>query len=191
MPNTDIVNVLRRRRRANRAFTLVEVAFSLVVLAMMAFMVAACCPMITRVAASSNYYAQAAFIAQHKIEQIRSAQFTNAVTSSKFDDAGSPPDASNYTWLSANKIVDTGQTTAPYTFTTVDNLVGTTTNPSFFPQGTVGTITITADQNATKCLSKSTNCNVVDVTVVITWPSMGVGVTNSYTAVSKMASVPH
>ena len=191
MPSNLTGRRLGRKLRSQRAFTLVEVVLSLIVLGMMIIVVAACCPMILRQSSSSNYYAEAAMIAEHKIDQIRAVGFSTATigqgTGTWIGAAGQ--DVSYAANLIADDIIDPGQTAGPYTFTTIDNLVGTGGTPGFFPAGTVGTVSITPDTNSPQCTtSPRSACDIVDITVKITFPSMAVGKTNTYTAVGKMVS---
>ncbi len=141
------------RRTSQRAFTLAEVALALVVFVMMTIMFAATFPIANRSAHYSNEYAQAALLAQHKLDQLHSAGFTNL----------------NYAYLTGAGIVDTNSTASgpPYTFTGVDNL------GSFFPNGTTGVIAITDYSTLANVTTKPPAGTVSVVTVTLTWPGAG------------------
>lgn len=150
--------ILRARRRG---FTLVEVMFSLIVLLMMTFVFAACFPLADRQATYASNYAQATFLAQHKIDELRTAGY----------------DQLNYSSLISEGVIDAAPTTSPYSFTSTDNLT------SFFPNGSTGTITVVADPNAPAGTED-------DVTVTVTWVNGGVS-TGSYSTSAIIIAMIH
>lgn len=120
-----------RPRRAG--FTLIELTISLFVFGMMILLFGATFPIATRAGKSGGNYAQAALLAQHKIDQLRQAKLAN---------------------LSAPKLIATGvadASPAPVvnadgsvtcSFTNVDNLVDNGANKGFFPSSSTGVLTI-------------------------------------------------
>jgi type II secretory pathway pseudopilin PulG len=157
--------IFRRRRGRARAFTLIEVALSLIVFLMMTLVFAAVFPMALSAAKLSDNYSQAAQIAQHKIDQMRAAGFSGL----------------NYAGLLNASIIDpiappAGQPTV-YHFESVDNVVSNGTNSGYFPPGSTATITI-QDYNAyatAKGVSSGLPpAGAVDyVTVTLTWAGGG------------------
>ncbi len=121
-------------RRA-RGFTLIEVTLALIVFAMMTILFAAVFPMTIRGAQYSGNYTQAAMIAQHKMDQIRSAGFSSL-------------DQGHLTKLS---IIDSPQPAGypspaggatTYSFTSAENLVTGGTTQGYFAPGSQGTLTV-------------------------------------------------
>jgi len=152
-----------------RAFTVIEVMLSLIILLAMTLVFAACFPLAIRSATFSNNYSQATFLVQHKIDELKSAGF------SKLD----------YNDLNGLGLIDSSSTACTigpnspctYYFTQTDGIT------SFFPQGTTGYVTIVSDPNAPLCSSAST-CTVDDVTVQI--KATGGGMANSSYSASTM-----
>ncbi len=64
-----------RRFRQRHGFTIAEVMLSLTVFTMMTLMFAAVFPMAVRGSMYSSNYAQATMLAQHKMDQLRSAGY--------------------------------------------------------------------------------------------------------------------
>ena len=122
------------RRRA-AGFTLVEVTLALIVFAMMTILFAAVFPMSMRGAQYGGNYAQAAMIAQHKIDQIRSAGFTSLDQGhlSNLSIIDSPQPA-------GYPVSINGGTT--YSFTSAENLVTSGATHGYFAPGSQGTITV-------------------------------------------------
>lgn len=175
------------RRTGNRGFTLVEVALSLVVLLMIVLVFAATFPLALRAASMGNNYNQAAFLAQHKIDQLRALGWGTIINSSLLSGASSTTDIANGANLDGTdpQIIDNNQTTAPWSFTTTDNLT------SFFPTGSTGTLTITPDTNSPNCSPTVTSsCDVANVTVTITWSGGGLA-SGSYKTTAKIIKMLH
>ena len=147
------------QRHARRGFTLLEVMLSMFVFLMMTLMFAAVFPFASRSTKFSGNYAQAALIAQHKIDQLRAAG------ASKLD----------YTDLSGLGIIDAAPVTGPFSFTATDNIAHYTLDVSnnpvgddkgFYPYGSTGTVTI-ADYNTVN--SSVPAGKIYVVTVMIKW----------------------
>lgn len=158
----------RPRPRRRQGFTLAEVALALVVFMMITLVFAASFPLVSSQAQAGDNYSQAAMLAQHKLDQIRSAGFT----------ALSNPSTGT---LPSLGILDTNSlsaTSVPYTatFTTVDNLAATNGPGSgYFPTGTVGEVQVQDLKTVNSALSTPTG-TVYLVTVTIQWPgSVSVG----------------
>jgi len=153
-----------------RGFTLAEVALALIIFLMMTLMFAAVFPIAIRAAHYSNNYAQAALLAQHKLDQLRSAGF----------------DKLDCTDLVNLGVVDqNSQACGPsYTFTGVDNL------DSFFPSGTAGVISITDYSTLSNVKNPPPAGTVFVVTVTLTWPGSGT-VSGSYTTSAMIVSMIH
>jgi type II secretory pathway pseudopilin PulG len=152
----------KRGRKQAHGFTLMEVAMALAVFIMMTVMFAAVFPMVARGSQFSGNYSQAAMLAEHKVDQIRSLGFA------KLD----------YNGLNAQGVIDS-MTTPPsglpatYTFTGVDNLVTSGSTTGFFPPGSVGTITV-QDYSAFNPSAGIAAGQVDYVTITITWPASAV-----------------
>ena len=169
------------KRRAQAGFTIMEVALALVIFTMMSVLFAAVFPMATRGAQYGGNYTQAAMIAQHKMDQLRSAGFARL-------------DLSDLTNLA---VVDTPQpagypAAAPsgmtYSFTTVDGLASSGGTQGYFPPGSQGTITIC--DYALLHPSSGIAANTLDyVTVTLTWTGGGLA-NGSYTTSAVIANLP-
>lgn len=148
--------------RSIAGFTMVEVMLAMMVFTIMILIFAAVFPFALRTSAFSNNYSQAALIAQHKIDQLQNAGYARM----------------DFTDLSGLGIIDSSTTSSPYTFTTVDNLIGGTGKTGFFPAGSTGTVTI-VDYHT---LNSGIPAGKMDyVTVTITWTSY-TGSNGSYKA---------
>jgi type II secretory pathway pseudopilin PulG len=161
------------RRKKQHGFTLAEVTLALIVFLMMTLTFAAVFPVAIRAAHYSNDYAQAALIAQHKVDQLRSAGISNL----------------NYAGLSSLGVVDQNPSaTGPsYTFDTVDNLA------SFFPKnpnGAIGTITIKDYNSLANVTNPPPATEVYICTVTLTWPTVGTTM-GSYTTSAMIVSMIH
>jgi Tfp pilus assembly protein PilV len=165
-----LTHLKTNRRRHQRAFTLAEVMLALIVFLMMTLMFAAVFPIAVRAAHYSNDYAQAALLAQHKLDQLRSAGF----------------DKLDYADLAGLGIVDQvpNFSGSSYTFTGVDNL------DSFFPSGSSGTIVIADYSSLSNVGSPPPGGNVYVATVTISWPGTG-SVSGSYTSSTMIVSMVH
>ncbi len=118
-------------RRLRRAFTLVEVMFALFIFVMMALMFSAVIPTAARSSKFGNSYIQAATIAQHKVDQLQAAGYTQVYG------AGAALQGLNITENAGTTTGTAPNATLTASFTTEDNLL------SYFPAGATGTIVIT------------------------------------------------
>ncbi len=157
---------IRRRRPQAQGFTLIEVSLALIVFMMMTMIFAAVFPVVLRAGQMDGNSAQAAVIAQHKIDQLRGAGFD-----------GINPAGQKFQNLPALGFVDTPATMPtglPYTlsFTNADHLVPNGTTNGYFPAGTVGQITVTdySTIDSTMASVSGSAGKVLQVTVTITWP---------------------
>ncbi len=116
-------------------FTLAEVMLALVILAMMTIMFGAVFPMAVRGAQYSGNYTQAASLAQHKLDQLRGAGYTQL-----FIPTGSTGLISR-NLINAVNPDDTAQVRS-YDFTTSDALVSDGVTRGYYPLGSRGTITV-------------------------------------------------
>lgn len=129
--------IARRRTNKPRAagFTLVEVTLALIVFAMMTILFAAVFPMTMRGAQYGGNYTQAAMIAQHKMDEIRSAGFGSLdqghLTNLSIVDSPQPP---------GYPITLNGGTT--YSFTSAEHLVSDGTTQGYFAPGSHGIVTV-------------------------------------------------
>ena len=165
-----------RRRRAG--VTITEVALTLIIFAMMTMLFAAVFPMTIRGAQYSGNYSQAAMIAQHKMDQLRSTG-AGGLTPGHLADI-SAIDQSQPTGYPLT--VPGGAT---YSFTTADSLVNDGTTHGYFAPGSQGLVTI-ADYTAVHNSSGIPAGTLYYVTVTVNW--VGGGVSNgSYTTSSIIA----
>src|SRR5262249_5268262 len=119
-----------KQMKNREGFSLIEVMIAVLVLSFTVALFGALYPMSMRLRSKSENVTQATMIAQQKIEQIRSI----------------PYDSLTFSSLRSNNLVDASPTSAPYSFTTIDNLANKLPQPT----GTVsisnaGTGTHTAD----------------------------------------------
>ena len=169
-----------RRRLSKAGFTITEVALALVIFTMMVVLFAAVFPMTVRGAQYGNNYTQAAMIAQHKMDQLRSAGYARL-------DLG---DLTNLAIIDANQpygypaSVNGG---AAYSFTTADALVNDGVTQGCFPPGSQGTVTVC--DYATLHPSSGIAVSTLDyVTVTLTWTGGGVS-NGSYSTSAIIANV--
>ena len=151
-----------------------EIALSLVIFTVMALMFGAVLPSAVRGAQHGNNYAQAAAIAQRKVDQLRVAGYT------RLFDGGGGTALSN---LSAQNVVDgqsgaSGPDGGTYDFTNEDNLTGP---GGFFPAGSTGTITVSN-------YTPQTAGSVAQVTVTLNWTG---AVPGNYSVSALIISMPH
>ena len=177
---------MQRTKIKPRGFSLLEVMVALMVFMMMTLMFGAVFPTTIRSTQYSSNYAQASLLAQHKIDQLRSAGYGNLAHANLIKlgviDPSNPQPAA----------------TGPYsyTFTAVDHLVDSGTTPGFFPAGSTGTITIVKDPNAPLDPFAPVNpaftpgSSIVRATVAIRWPSKG-GKISSYSATTVLIQMSH
>lgn len=168
MPTTT-----RTRRRLRRGFTLMEVMLAMIVFLMMTLMFAAAFPVAVRAARVSNNYAQAAELAQHKIDHLRSASYSNLSSASILQGRGiiDSPQPSGYP-VSNPAGFATGS--VQYSFTSTDTLT------NYFPPGSTGVLTISPDAAAP-------TGQVLDITVAVNWTGGGAS-SGSYTVKTKIAN---
>jgi len=138
----------------------------MIIFLLMVLVFAAVFPFAIRTAQFSNNYSQAALLAQHKLDQLQTAGYSRL----------------DYSDLSGLGIIDSAQQTSPYTFTGVDNLVGSGSGQGFFPPGSSGIISI-VDYHT---VNPSMAAGQMDyVTVTITWTTY-TGEVGTYSASSVM-----
>ena len=166
---TPSVLKCRARRRAQRGFTIAEVALAMIIFAMMTLMFAAVFPMAVRGAQYSSNYAQAATLAQHKLDQLRSAGYSRLFT----------PTGDNS--LASLNIINTVNTDGSYDFTTVDSLVNNGSSKGYFPPGSTGTITV-SDYTTNGAPSGT----LAYITVKFVWTNTGTA-NSSYSASTIIA----
>lgn len=127
-------------------------------------------PVATRAGHAGGSYAQAALIAQHKIDQLRNAG------AAKLDGAS----------LAGLGLIDTNSNGTPmvnadgsYSFTLTDNLVDNTKNsvfyPGYFPPGSTGTVLVTTSFAVNGVTTATTL-----VTVTLSWTN-GSQATSTFT----------
>jgi type II secretory pathway pseudopilin PulG len=164
------VRPIRTRRKAQRGFTIAEIALSLIVFAMMAMMFGAVFPMAVRGAQYGSNYAQATLVAQHKMDQLRSAGYNKLVL----------PDT-----LKSLNIIDSTTTNVDgsYNFAAADNLTSTGTVQGYFPTGSTGTVAIT-DYHLTDANVPAGKIALIKVKVA--WS--GGGVSSGFYTLSTMIS---
>ena len=182
-----------QRRRISRwkacgGFTIAEVALAMIVFAMMVMMFAAVFPMAVRGAQYSDNYAQAAMVAQHKMDQIRLAGYSRLLVTNA---EGTP-----LTKMQNLAIIDKPQPTGypstsnnvtTYSFSSTDGLVSSSTVQGFFPPGSTGTITV-SDYGKLYPASGVPQGTLAYVTVKIAWTGGGVS-KGSYSLSALIAAV--
>jgi type II secretory pathway pseudopilin PulG len=166
---------IRPRPRARWGFTILEVVFALFIFAGMALIFAAVFPMASQSAKANGYYAAAAGLTQHKMEQLRAAGYSTLQSPSL---------------LAARGIVDAGSPPAsvPYTasFTQVDQLTGVG-DTGLFPPGATGTFNV-RDYST---LNPAVPVGTVDtVTITIHWQN-GSASPASWSTSSLIIQMPH
>ena len=170
------VSLKFRRRRAG--ITITEVALTLIIFAMMTMLFAAVFPMTIRGAQYSGNYSQAAMIAQHKMDQLRSTG-AGGLT------AGHLADISAIDQAQPAGYPLTVPGGATYSFTTADSLVNDGVTHGYFPPGSQGLVTI-ADYTAAHSSGGIPGGTLYSVTVTVKW--VGGGVSNgSYTTSAIIA----
>ena len=167
-----------RMKRRQRGFTITEVAFAIIILGMMATLFGAVFPMTIRGAQHSSNYAQAAMIAQHKMDQIRSAGFGNLSQSQ----------------LQSLQVIDPAQPSgfpqavtggATYSFTAADSLVNDGTTQGYFPPGSQGLVTV-ADYASVHSGSGVPAGLLTQITVQVSWTG-GAYAGGSYSTTTLLA----
>lgn len=153
-------------RQRQGGFTLVEITIAFLIFTLMVLGCAAAFPTALRAQHTGNNYAQAALVAQHKIDQCREQGYTAVFPGSgtvsarmagvgMVDSGSGQPNPAGYP---AGSVA--------YTFTGADHLGG-----SQFPQGTVGTLVVGPANTGTAAGHWTPIGQVVQVTVVIAWPA--------------------
>ncbi len=164
-----------------RGFTLMEVAFGMVVALMMITVFAAVFPLAVSSSKFTNNYAQASTLVQHKIDQLHQASWAGITD----DSTGAAKIQTNL-----NGMVDSGSCSSSFpvtcTFTDIDNLVNNNGNTGYFPAGSTGTIQISPDTSSASIPSMS----VFDVVVTVSWTSAGVS-SGSFRSAAKMIEMTH
>ncbi len=159
-----------RHKKAQRGFTIAEIALSLIVFAMMAMMFGAVFPMAVRGAQYGSNYAQATLVAQHKMDQLRSAGYNKVVLPN--------------TLVSLNIIDSTiANGDGSFNFAAADNLTSTGAVQGYFPVGSTGTVAIT-DYHATDANVPAGKIALIKVKVA--WSGGGVS-TGSYSLSTMIA----
>ncbi len=162
-----------KHTRRQQGFTVMEVVLSLVIFTMMTLLFGAVLPIAVRGAAHSGNYAQAAALAQRKIDQLRVAGY------SRLSDG---TDGTALSKLSVQNVVDAQNSANVFDFTVADHLTGAN---GYFPPGSTGTIVVDDYANQTPGVAAN---NVAVVTVTITWTGT---VPGSYSASALIVSMPH
>jgi prepilin-type N-terminal cleavage/methylation domain-containing protein len=174
-----------RRGRARRGFTIMEVMFAVAIFTLMGIMFGAVFPMTIRAGQHANNYAQAALLAQRKIDQLRWANYGRIT-----DDA----QGTALNKLTALDIVDGQNADGSYDFTSVDKLTGA---GGFFTApaaGQAGTITV-GDYSADTTGPDAGNAgnlpgagNAALVTVTLAWGGKDPG---TYSASALIIQMGH
>jgi hypothetical protein len=193
--NVRRIPVTRRPPR-RAAFTLVELALSLFVFGMILVLFGAIFPVATRAGHVGGNYAEASFLAQHKIDQLRDlggAKLDGASLASRglidTDNNGKPLTVPNPAGLPAGMV--------SYPFTLTDNLVNNTKNgvsySGFFPAGSTGILSVGDYHDLTAAAPVGTNVVVPAtvikcVTVTISWtePNQANGTLTTHTAIAPL-----
>lgn len=169
MPIRHISKSPTRRRSSRHGFTIAEVALAMIIFTMMTLMFAAVFPMAVRGAQYSSNYAQAATLAQHKLDQLRSAGYSRLFT----------PTGNNS--LTSLSIIDSVNVDGSYDFTSADSLINNGTTKGYFPPGSTGTVTVS---NYTA--NGAPNGTLAYVTVKLVWTNTGIA-SSSYSASAIIA----
>lgn len=166
-----LASLLPRRSGQRGGFTLIETMIAVFVLFMMALLFSALIPVAARGGRQGNGYAQAALLAQHKIDQLRQGGFTkmNAtqLVNMKIidsDTSGNPVPAAAPAGLPAG--------TVSYSFADVDNLADDALNQGYFAAGAQGVLSLSPALSG-QGGSAPTAAQAAQVTVTITWANGG------------------
>lgn len=156
---------MHHRNKRRQGFTLVEITIAFLIFTLMTLACAAVFPVALQAGHAGSSYAQAALIAQHKVDQCRQQGYSSIY-------AGSGAVVAK---LSSLGIVDagsghTGQAGYPvgsvsYAFTVTDDFA-----TSNLPPGTTGTL-IVGPPNTGAAPAWTPVGPIVQVTVVIAWPA--------------------
>ncbi len=169
------MHTMLHQKRRRRGFTLVEITIAFSIFTLMTLACAAVFPVAMRAGHAGGSYAQAALIAQHKIDQCRQQGY-----SSIYGGSGAV-----VAKLSSVGIVDAGSGHAnpagypagsvSYTFTAADDFP-----TSNLPPGTTGTLVV-GPLNTGTTPAWTPVGQIVQATVVIAWPA-GVQAAGGFTA---------
>ena len=147
----------RAARRDRKGFTILEAIATLMLVGMLIVLFGAAFPMALSAGGSGAAYNQAALIAQHKIDQLRQAGFSQL----------------NQPTLYTMGIVDsTPSVNGTMTFTNTDTLVDNGTAKGFFGPGSTGTITI-GQALAGQGNNAPPTLRALQVTVTVSWLGAG------------------
>ena len=171
-------------RASKLGFTLVEVAFSLLIFLMMILVFGAVFPGIVKTSTFSNNYQQATLIAQHKIDQVRKISFSGL-------DMTTPAGKSAIVAeLASQGLIDNGTcsqigsgNSVTCSFATVDGVVTSGTVNGYFPAGSTATVSVQPDVYAM-------NGTVFNIIVSLVWTGSSVS-SGGYTAVAKTIELVH
>ena len=144
-------------RRASRAFTLIEAMLTVVLLGMLLIIFGAVFPLALSAGGAGAGYNQAVLIAQHKIDQLRQAGFTQL----------------NQTALNRIGIVDAQPNSdGSLSFTYADNLVDNGAQKGYFGPGSTGSITV-GQALVGRVSSPPSQANAVQVSVTVSFQGAG------------------
>ncbi len=159
------------QRRPSRCagFTLVEMMIAVFVFWMMIALFGAILPIAGQGSRSGSSYAQAALLAQHKIDQVRQGGFNKMnpgqMVNMNIIDANAdrtPKTAAVPAGLPAG--------TVSYSFTGADNLVDNGANKGYFAAGAQGILSLSPALGGQGGNAPATT-QALQVTVTLTWPS--------------------
>lgn len=171
----------RRAPRRRTGFTLIEMMIALFVFGMMVTLFGALMPIAGLGSRSSGSYAQAALLAQHKVDQVRQGGFHN-LTGSQLVNMGIIDANADGTPMTTAVPSGLPAGTTSYSFTAVDTLVDSGTNKGYFPTGAQGVISLSPALSG-QGGSAPQVAQALQVTVTLTWPK-SVGATSNGSAYS-------
>jgi len=168
MPIPNVKPLPRRRAAPRRAgFTLVEMMIAVFVFWMMIALFGAMLPIAGQGGRSSGSYAQAALLAQHKIDQVRQGGF-NKLNGAQMANMGVVDADANGAPVTAAVPPGLPARTVSYSFTTVDNLVDNGAGKGYFAAGAQGTLSLSPALTV-QGGSAPTPAQALQVTVTLTW----------------------
>ena len=142
---------------------------ALFVFGMMIALFGALLPIAGQGSRSGSSYAQAALLAQHKIDQARQGGF-NKLTGSQMVNMGLIDANSDGTPKTATVPSGLPSGTTSYSFTSVDNLVDNGANKGYFAAGAQGVLSLSPALGG-QGGSAPTAAQALQVTVTLTWPN--------------------
>ena len=131
----------RRTRLRCAGFTLVEMMIALFVFGMMISLFGALVPIADQGSRSGSGYAQAALLAQHKIDQVRQGGFSK-LNAGQMVTMGIIDANANGTPMTTATPAGLPAGATSYSFTGVDNLVDSGANKGYFPAGAQGVLSL-------------------------------------------------